>query len=129
RLGGGSLARVVPSQAAGDHGHGAHVGDRADAPAARRGARTDPRQPPVRGTPLRHFGRAHPLPGDDLCRAGRRGDASEDRTGEALMVLLLVIAGLSFAVALVLVAETAMPEARRRHDAVESVRRFSLLAG
>jgi tight adherence protein C len=45
------------------------------------------------------------------------------------MVLLLVIAGLSFAVALVLVAETAMPEARRRHDAVESVRRFSLLAG
>jgi tight adherence protein C len=45
------------------------------------------------------------------------------------MVLLLVIAGLSFAAALVLLAETAAPEARRRHDAVASVRRFTLLAG
>jgi tight adherence protein C len=45
------------------------------------------------------------------------------------MVLLLVIAGLSFAAALALLAETATPEARRRHDAVESVRKFSLLAG
>jgi tight adherence protein C len=44
------------------------------------------------------------------------------------MVLLLVIAALCFAAALVLLAETAMPEARRRHDAVESVRRFSGLA-
>ena len=41
------------------------------------------------------------------------------------MVLLLVIAALSFTACLVILAETATPTARRRHDAVESVRRFS----
>lgn len=45
------------------------------------------------------------------------------------MVILLVIAALSFTACLVILAETATPVARRRHEAVESVRRFSGFAG
>ncbi len=41
------------------------------------------------------------------------------------MVVLLVIAAISFAAALVVLAETATPAAKRRHDAVASVRRFA----
>jgi tight adherence protein C len=45
------------------------------------------------------------------------------------MMVLLLVAALSFAAALVVLAETAMPSARRRHDAVATVRRFAGLAG
>ncbi len=45
------------------------------------------------------------------------------------MLILLVIAAISFTACLVILAETATPTARRRHDAVESVRRFGGLSG
>ena len=41
------------------------------------------------------------------------------------MIIVLVLAAIAFAASLAMLAETAMPAARRRHDAVESVRRFS----
>ena len=45
------------------------------------------------------------------------------------MVILLVIAAVSFTACLVILAETATPSARRRHDAVASVRSFTGFAG
>jgi tight adherence protein C len=45
------------------------------------------------------------------------------------MTLLLILAALSFTGALVVLAETTMPAARRRHDAIAAVRRFAGLAG
>ena len=56
-------------------------------------------------------------------------DPAADRIGETLMLILLVIAAISFTACLVILAETATPTARRRHDAVESVRRFGGLSG
>ncbi len=45
------------------------------------------------------------------------------------MLIILVIAAISFTACLVILAETATPAARRRHDAVESVRRFGGFTG
>ncbi len=121
----GPLAGAVPSQGARAHRHGAGVGERAHVPAVRRRDRPDADQPDLHEPAL-----------DDDCRSrdgrGRARDddlrddhAAADRDGKGVTMLLLLLAGLSLAGAVFVVADSLTPQGRRRTASVAMVRRFS----
>src|SRR5581483_3707417 len=120
----GTRTREVPPEPPRDHRLAANVGTDADRAADRRGRSAHACQPCLHGSAIHDERR--PRDAWNHCPDGGRGwrRAAADWIGDHLMTLLLVLAAISFAASLTLLAETAMPAARRRRDAVAIVRRF-----